>query len=67
MCPSECHIFRPQGETRPQEEAMMMGLVLLLTSMTVIRVEAEKFHFRFPSHSPGSFILGTAKTHRMGR
>lgn len=45
---------------------MTMGLVLLLTSMTVIRLEAEKFHFRFPSHSPGSFILGTAKRHRMG-
>lgn len=41
---------------------MMPDLLLLLTRVTVIRLESEKpeFHFGFPSHSRGSFILGTA-------
>lgn len=49
---------------------VMIDLVLLLlTKVTVMRLESgslARFHFRFPSHSPGEFYPGNSQRQQEG-
>lgn len=48
---------QPSGRGNDDEE---MGLLLLVTVMTLSPRSLAKFHFRFPSHSPGEVYPGNS-------